>query len=269
MNRHFASCCCIMILSLGLSGCEPSVLEKARSFTVRVTTKNKKSATGIIFARNNNRYKILMNMHIAKDYIKLSNDNIPSPSELEKKIISNKTSRDINAITSDNREHEMFDCRPISKDNEMDLAICDFESNVNYEIATFSKEIPSQKQVYLLGYKGCYIENQQNQHYEEFRSGEIISDENKGKAKKNKWIKKFTPPDKPKEYDTYYTNASIGGMSGAPLLNNKAEVIAVHGKAGNNRGNIEDAMLQSCKSLSGEFENNWGISTKNFIDFVK
>jgi uncharacterized protein YpmB len=270
MNCHFASFSYIMLVSLCLclSGCEKeSVIDKARKFTVRIITEDK-GATGIILAKNKDNYKILVNMHTARPYIEIPAENIISPSESEKKIMKNKASHGMKAITFDNAKHNIFNCRPLSKDNEIDLAICNFKSDVNYNAAVFSKDIDLSKQVYLFGYKGCF-KNKENQYYEEFNTGEIISDKNKDKAEGNKSIKKFTPPKKNKEHDTYYTNASIGGMSGAPLLNDKAEVIAVHAMAGNNRSNIEDAMLQSCASLSREFENNWGISTKIFIDFIQ
>jgi Trypsin-like peptidase domain len=175
--------------------------------------------------------------------------------EIEKIIKPNKD-RTINIFTMDKKEHYLEDStlRPIQ---DMDLAIFEFVSDDKYEISKFSEQIQLKESVYLFGYKGCYDILKKS---DEFNNGEILSSSIKTDSQTER---------KPNEYDTYYTNAAIKGMSGSPLLNKNGEVIAIHGWAGKNKSKIEDSMLQDCGDLTDMFQNKWGISVKRFISYLE
>ncbi len=54
-------------------------------------------------------------------------------------------------------------------------------------------------------------------------------------------------------------------MSGSPVLNQKNEVIAIHGKPGREK-TAKDAILRDFSPLDERFTYNWGIPIKSFIN---
>jgi V8-like Glu-specific endopeptidase len=222
------------------------IREKAKVFTVKISTKTGDNGTGVIFKNNGNKYYVLTTKHTFKN---------------------REESEPIKIITFDNKNHTVTS--KLLEVSDLDLVFLEFTSREQYQLAEFSDQVDSEKPVYLFGYKACDKNTGSELESEEFNIGQIFKSTKDKDIHKSSQINQRKNQNKPKEYDVFYKNASIGGMSGSPLLNIKGQVIAIHGESEYNKETIEDATLQSCQKLPREFENNWGISVKNFSKNIK
>ena len=117
-------------------------------------------------------------------------------------------------VTSDGRRY-LLDYRTVRKIEGVDLAIIEFTSNVDYPIASFgnSDELTEGSLVYTAGWPapGHAI----TERTYSFTNGTISG-------------RQLTGTD---GYNLIYTNITRKGMSGGPILNERGQVIGIHGLA--------------------------------------
>jgi S1-C subfamily serine protease len=188
---------------------EGIIKTKAEKIAVKVVFSEKSSSfsgSGIIIKKivqtvkldNQQRYKyyVLTNKHVSKD---LPQNNLSS------KI-----------ITHEKKEYIGKSFEILKSLLKYDLQLITFESNQEYEVASISNsvEISQWDRVYIFGYpcdeKTCNVRK--------FIPGNIgITTLLPNSLKLNRG------------YSIPYTNETEPGMSGSPVLNYNAEVIAIHG----------------------------------------
>ena len=66
---------------------------------------------------------------------------------------------------------------------------------------------------------------------------------------------KYSKIDYAEGYRLQYSNYTIRGMSGGPVLNVSGDLIAIHGKP----GKYKSYQYNNCPSLNEEQSENWGI----------
>jgi hypothetical protein len=157
--------------------------------------------------------------------------------------------------------------RQVFLDEKLDIAVITFESKKEYSIANLSSDISKESESYIYGFKYCSSSNS-IEKMKEFNKGKIIelasSSDNEG-------------------YGVEYSNLSILGMSGSPVINDSGQVVAIHGKRKNNNQKKHDegvnSVLRGCTAIPSDFHPNRGISMKDIknsnlatkfaINFVK
>jgi S1-C subfamily serine protease len=187
---------------------ESDIKSKAEKISVKIALSKGASASngsGLIFKKivqpseNKTRkykYYILTNNHV-----------------LTKNL---QDSLSLKILTSDKKEHVGKLSEPIQSLKRYDLQLISFESNQEYEIAIIAKptQISQWDRAYIFGYpcddKSC--------NSRKFVTGNI------GMMNLLPNSIKLT-----KGYSVPYTNETESGMSGSPVLNSRAEVIAIHG----------------------------------------
>jgi Trypsin-like peptidase domain len=236
------------------------VLTKSRQFTVKIFVE-KGSGSGVIFKREKDVYYVLTTGHNFLLYRNTMNeDEAGIKSEPDKSKSGDSVNFSI--VTVDGQLHKLM-FSEVLQIPDMDISIFKFTSNKEYDVAKLSETFQPGQKTYLFGYKNC-IQQQDNKvakfdKTSEFTEGTIAN------------ITKELPT-KPREYEIGYTNASIVGMSGSPLLNDQGEVIAIHGFSGTNKSKTSEGALQKCDKLTSTFggENgNWGIPVKKFLEKVE
>jgi S1-C subfamily serine protease len=227
---------------------ESSIKTKAEKISVKiVSSKGVLSSGGSGFILNKivqsprkeiqkYKYHVLTNSHILND----------SPNNSFIKI-----------LTWDKKEYTGKLSEPVQSLKGYDLQVISFESNQEYEVAIISKstQIDRWDRVYIFGYP--YEEKSYNSH--KFVTGNI------GMLDLLPNATKLT-----KGYSVPYTNETESGMSGSPVLNSKAEVIAIHGLGKNAEPDIlspenspyllsnEDQLSPDKKEVAKFF--SWGIN---------
>ena len=200
------------------------VAKIAESITVQILGSTRGS--GIIVAKENNHYSVLTNWHVVKD---------------------EKTSDDIGIVTPDGNEH-LWENKSLKRIGNLDLAILKFPSNQKYQVATFgnSKSIQRGNSVYVAGFPIPSISFPTDEL--RFVRGQVI-------AKSSIEI--------PLGYNLLYSNPTLTGMSGGPILNNRGELVGVHGRAEQN-----DQISNQLGKIVATGANQ-GIPIAKFIEFNK
>lgn len=223
---------------------------QARKQTVLITGKN--TGTGVIVGQENSVYYVLTSRHVIATK---PSENIELPPNLgpDEQNLSGKEDP-YKIVTYDGQTYEI-DYEDVFKDPKYDLAIFKFntasKSKRIYPVAKFSDAPLSKNQtVYIYGFKNCFKKARDTR--EEFNSG-IIKSTNKS-------------PDANQGYSIYYSNPTVVGMSGSPVLDTTGRIIAIHGKTGPRKNELLKRKGDSldCSPLNESFGNNYGISTKTF-----
>jgi serine protease Do len=236
------------------------ILTKSRQFTVKIFV-GEGSGSGVIFKREKDVYYVLTTGH---NFLLYSNTMNEDEAGIKSELDNSKSgdSANFSIVTVDGQLHKLMfsEVLPIP---DVDISIFKFTSDKEYDVAKLSETFQPGQKIYLFGYKNCF--QQQDKKVDEFdKTSEFTKGEIANIAKEL--------PTKPREYEIGYTNASIVGMSGSPLLNDQGEVIAIHGFSGTNKSKTSEGTLQECGKLTSTFggaNGNWGIPVKKFLEKIK
>jgi hypothetical protein len=235
----------------------------ARAITVKIEWSY--SNSGFIVDKqkisNGYKYTVLTSRHAVHKKPPISIDVEGLPPEEAKKlgnVFDGKVSGGkykITVIDANNKFNEYtiknYD-EQIFLDDKLDIAVIIFESSKEYLIANLSPQISKDSLSYIYGFKNCF--NEKNTvKTKEFNEGRIIEIAS-GSSDNRK-------------YKVEYSNLSILGMSGSPVLNDNGQVIAIHGKRkkDNEWKGAEgvNSILRDCIAIPSNFQPNQGISIKD------
>lgn len=151
-------------------------------------------------------------------------------------------------IAPDGKRYALSEIKPFT--NNIDLAIVKFTSNQNYSTAKIGNSDASVigKATYIYGFpKGTLTT--QSKRVENFTIGIV----NANGSQPNE-----------QGYTLAYSNETLPGMSGSPILNDKGELIGIHGKGENAQQvsniNSEIAILKTSR--------NFGIPINTFVQLA-
>ena len=191
--------------------------EKARQFTVRIDDNKSNNGSGVIIAKEGNTYTILTAAHVLCE--KASNNRC--------------IEQEYSILTGDNKKHPI-DRNSIKIEEGVDLAVVKFTSNENYPIATLA-DYPTQDHQYIL--TAGYPKLGENKSPWRFTLGEIFSKEQGLLQTQSSDFKsggsglQASSVSLTGGYELVYTNITLGGMSGGPVLDTQGRVIGIHGRA--------------------------------------
>ncbi len=158
-------------------------------------------------------------------------------------------------VVYDGQNYQEYEIKyeEVEEDPNFDLAIIKFDSQSQgkkYPTAKLTTSPVSQNQtVYVYGLKDCF--NKQRQEKEEFNKGTVLS------------TSKVSTFDE--GYSINYSNPTITGMSGSPVLDTAGRVVAIHGKP-DKKNKDKEYQFQKCPNLTSYYGNNYGISMQAFKD---
>ena len=150
--------------------------------------------SGVIVSKEGRRYRVLTAWHVVKD---------------------NKIKDEVIITTRDGKKH-IWDPNSIQRIRNLDLATFTFQSRNNYQIPLIgnSTTIKEGEEVFVGGYPSRN-KNNSNRIFR-FQFGNLRAN-----------AKIFIEDG----YQLLYSNRTVNGMSGGPLLNKKGELIGIHGRA--------------------------------------
>jgi len=168
------------------------ISELAKNFTLIIDGVTEGS--GVIVSKEGSRYRVLTAWHVVKD---------------------NKTKDEVIVITKDGKKH-IWDPNSIQRIRNLDLATFTFQSRNNYQIPLIgnSTTIKEGEEVFVGGYPSRN-KNNSNRIFR-FQFGNLRAN-----------AKIFIEDG----YQLLYSNRTVNGMSGGPVLNKKGKLIGIHGRA--------------------------------------
>jgi tetratricopeptide (TPR) repeat protein len=180
--------------------------------------------SGVIIKREGQTYTVLTAQHVVK-----------SPGNFK-------------VMTPDDKKHPMIQSSIQRFPNNVDLALIQFTSAEIYSIAKIgdSAQSPSGTASFVAGFPGKTEVRSEPSYY--FTSGEIA-------ANANKPLKDG--------YAIAYNNPTLPGMSGGPVLNEKAELIGIHGRAENAAVPQNAKIREDIYVLKTEF--NYAVPINTFL----
>jgi tetratricopeptide (TPR) repeat protein/V8-like Glu-specific endopeptidase len=164
----------------------------ARQITVRVESKARNSiGSGTIIQRSGNTYTVLTAAHVVR-----SIDNLE-------------------IFTMDGRAHRSLPNSIKQAPGSIDLATFQFSSSQSYAIAKLgnSQTLAAGSNIYVAGFPAATTTI--NAGVFNFTKGEVTANASKGNAK---------------GYSLIYSNPTLPGMSGGPVLNDRGQLVAIHGQ---------------------------------------
>jgi tetratricopeptide (TPR) repeat protein len=191
--------------------------ETARAITVLITEPNS-IGSGVILQHQGDVYTVLTAAHVVRNKV------------------------DYKVTTSDDRQYSVVSSSIRSAPGSVDLAVVKFRATAKYPTAKLgnSHSLKSGMDLYVAGFpaatrvltKSVFV----------FREGKVSANSNKT----------FDAG-----YSLVYSNDTLPGMSGGAVLNDRAEVVAIHGKG--DRERLSDS------TLGGKTGFNVGIPIDRFI----
>ena len=169
-----------------------AVADIANKITVRI--EGATQGSGVLVKKKGNIYTVLTSWHVLKDIHK---------------------SEEVEIITFDGMEHS-WESKSVRKVGQVDMAVLNFKSKKNYEIANFGNlnEISMGTNSYVAGFP--LSSTSVPIRLLRFTKGEVI-------ANANTKI--------PDGYQLLYSNLTLPGMSGGGVFNSRGELIGIHGRA--------------------------------------
>jgi S1-C subfamily serine protease len=179
--------------SLKSSGGASDVARLAQAITVQIAGSGS-TGSGVLINKNGNRYTVLTAMHV---------------------LAGQAGSETLEITTYDGKRYPVKTSR-ISKVDNADIASIVFASDVDYQVAKVSRTFqPSVGEpVFVAGYP--LPTSAVPESLWRFLKGDVIS---------------YSSRDLPGGYRLLYSNPTLDGMSGGPVLNQAGELIAIHGRA--------------------------------------
>ncbi|MFM7406445.1 MAG: GUN4 domain-containing protein [Cuspidothrix sp.] len=197
---------------------------------ITVLINSQKPGSGVIIKRNGNTYTVLTAYHVV--------ENPKFKYEI---------------LTADKQTYQVKYQTVKRLANDIDLAILEFTSYQNYQIAKLSnpEKIKRATKVYVAGYpmKTGAIKA----FVYDCRDGKVIYNFNKTSINNN-------------GYDLIYNSPTLPGMSGGAVLNDAQQVIAIHGRAEGATDITSDAINSDVGTIkSGR---NLGIPSNIFLPLL-
>ncbi|WP_175459393.1 serine protease, partial [Cylindrospermopsis raciborskii] len=191
--------------------------EKVKQFTVRIDNRDGENGSGVIIAKEGSTYTILTAAHVLCE--KASNNRC--------------IEQEYSILTGDDKKHPI-DRNSIKKEEGVDLAVVKFTSSENYPIATLA-DYPTQDNQYI--FTAGYPKLGENRSPWRFTLGQTFSKEQGLLATRSSDFKssgsglQAISVSLTEGYELVYTNITLGGMSGGPVLDTEGRVIGIHGRA--------------------------------------
>jgi tetratricopeptide (TPR) repeat protein len=190
------------------------VADKAKQLTVQIVSNSGEKGSGVMIAKQDNRYTVLTANHVV---CQAPHSAVPCPA------------RTYQVVAPDGNQI-IVDPDTIQRQVGVDLAILEFESAGNYEIATLGTYAPKQEdEVFVAGFSqqrgwqlnpGYVFErNQGTLEVSFYRLGET------GQSLSQTQVS-FSDG-----YELVYTSLTERGMSGGPVMDRQGNVIGLHGLA--------------------------------------
>jgi len=235
--------------AMALTGRE--VNDIARSVTVLIHSNRGWQGSGVIISKNDNTYYVLTANHV----VPIGEDR---EGEIEYKIVA-----------PDQKAYPFkFGAVTSFASQGVDLAIIEFTSDQNYQVATLanSQQITEGVPVFVSGWPrpGAMSSATGNQMIRQFTDGSVS-----------------TILETPLQgYQIGYTNNTLGGMSGGPVIDAGGRVVAIHGQADVDNVDAEtllqsDAMteeqredVQKLVGLITDTGFNYGIPVTTFLQLA-
>ncbi len=148
--------------------------------------------------------------------------------------------------TPDNRQYQLIPGSIRKVDGDIDLAIGKFTATANYPVARLgnSKQLSGGTEVYVGGFPAATDAITESVFV--FRKGEVSASSSKVFAG---------------GYSLIYSNDTLSGMSGGPVLNSEGELVAIHGK-----GDREESSTGAMGAKTGF---NLGIPIDRFLPLAQ
>jgi tetratricopeptide (TPR) repeat protein len=162
----------------------------ARSITVRIQN-SRSTGSGTLVRHQGDLYTVLTAAHVLKD------------------------NRDLQIYTPDGQKYAAIPESIKQATDNIDLAIVQFRSSQNYPIAKLgrSQSLNLGENLYVGGFPAATATI--NAGVFNFTQGAVTANAAQANAK---------------GYSLIYSNATLPGMSGGPVLNSRGEVVAIHGQ---------------------------------------
>ena len=210
----------------------------AQSSTVRIIHGNT-AGTGVIIYHQDGTYTVLTNRHV------IGNDSV------------------FQIMTADGTTHQLL--QPPQQLGNFDLALVQFQSPENYQVATIATNEPEVgEKVYAAGFP---LYEQNDSSVNTISLGISAFRLTQGE------ISLIPPKSLPEGYLLGYTNDTVIGMSGGPIFNTKGFLIGVHGR-GKYRDpdfgvyTFEDGSEPNPEMLQTMIESSWGIPIAIYLQFT-
>jgi tetratricopeptide (TPR) repeat protein/V8-like Glu-specific endopeptidase len=183
----------VQVVPSGVNAKTPvQVGEIARQIAVRVENKaNNSNGSGTIIQRNGDTYTVLTAAHVLRG------------------------AKSFEIFTPDGRNYRSNPNSIKQAPGNLDLATFQFTSNQVYRIAKLgnSQTLAAGSNLYVAGFPGATTTI--NAGVFNFTKGEVTANAAEGNAK---------------GYSLIYSNPTLPGMSGGPVLNERGELVAIHGQ---------------------------------------
>ncbi len=208
----------------------PEIAQTAKAITVQISEPNN-TGSGIIIQQQGDVYTVLTAAHVVR------NKNVA-----------------YTISTSDGKKYQLIGSSIRRPSVDIDLAVVKFRASAKYSTAKIgnSKLLRQGMDVYMAGYPGATPAI--NKSLFLFKRGTVISNDNDNKVINS-------------GYSLIYSNQTISGMSGGPVLNQNGELIAIHGRgdrdliSGDKTGNNLGVPIELFISLSNSLGVNLNTAT--------
>jgi tetratricopeptide (TPR) repeat protein len=222
-------------ISMAMS--EAEVAKVAQEITVKIQKINseKGSGSGVIIKGDGNTYTVLTAAH----------------------VVGNETLK-YEIVAPDGKRYPVNNIKYPPDSEGLDLAVVQFTSNGKYSVAKIgnSDNATGGTTSYVAGFPGSSTGEKKSNY--NFLSGKITANSVKApeiSANSSKALKSG--------YSMIYNNGTVPGMSGGSVLNDRGELIAIHGEA-----DINQIAVENNPKIVLKTGFNFGIPTNTALRFL-